>query len=105
MKIHGLKTWSGFFTALKKGDKTFELRKNDRDFIAGDQLLLQEFQPCDTCWGSGKVFNTACGCPRPHGSYTGEVLLYNVTYVLKQCAGLQRDYVIMSIQRHTPENI
>lgn len=99
MKLHLLKTWPGFFAALKNGDKTFELRKNDRDFVCGDQLNLQEFQPCETCWGSGKVFAEVCGCPRPHGNYTGEVLGYRVTYILKQCAGLQRDYVIMGVQR------
>lgn len=103
MKVHFLKTWPGFFLALQKGEKTFELRKNDRDFVCGDVLNLKEFRPCDCCFGSGRVWDngdkTDCGCEAPHGEYTGKVLVYRVTYILKHCAGLQRDYVIMSLAK------
>lgn len=45
MKIHGLKTWPSYFQAIKNGDKTFEVRKNDRGFEVGDRLVLMEFDP------------------------------------------------------------
>jgi ASC-1-like (ASCH) protein len=43
MTVHKLKTWTEYFQAINRGDKTFELRVNDRDFQNGDILLLQEW--------------------------------------------------------------
>lgn len=42
-KIHKLKCWSDYFKQILSGWKTFELRKNDRDFHKGDILILQEW--------------------------------------------------------------
>lgn len=59
--IHELKTLPEYFEAVRKGDKTFELRKNDRDFKVGDYLALNE-------WDGKK--------------YTGRALLAKITYML-----------------------
>lgn len=40
--IHALKTEPQFFEAVIDGSKTFEVRKNDRDFRVGDYLALNE---------------------------------------------------------------
>lgn len=45
MTEHKLKTWPASFKAVWDKDKTYELRKNDRDFQVGDILLLQEYDP------------------------------------------------------------
>lgn len=45
MKVHELKCWTQFFERILDGTKTFELRKNDRDFQVGDFLLLREYDP------------------------------------------------------------
>lgn len=45
MKIHKLKTDQGPFEALLSGRKTFEVRKNDRNFQVGDELWLFEHDP------------------------------------------------------------
>jgi ASC-1-like (ASCH) protein len=40
---HRLKTWPEYFEALLSGKKTFEIRKNDRDYQVNDLLLLQKY--------------------------------------------------------------
>lgn len=42
-KIHELKVWMNFYPDLETQEKTFELRKNDRDFQKGDFLNLKPF--------------------------------------------------------------
>lgn len=42
---HCLKTWPAYWLAVERGDKTFEVRKDDRAFQAGDTLLLEYFDP------------------------------------------------------------
>lgn len=41
--IHELKTIQPYFNAVYNGTKTFELRKNDRDYKVGDILNLREY--------------------------------------------------------------
>ncbi len=41
---HVLKTWPQYFDAVKRGDKTFEVRRNDRGFQKGDVLVLQRLR-------------------------------------------------------------
>jgi len=43
MKTHHLKVWPWFYRELLTGAKTFELRKNDRDFKVGDTLEEEEW--------------------------------------------------------------
>lgn len=43
MATHELKSWSAEFQRMKKGEKCYELRKNDRNFQVGDELILLEF--------------------------------------------------------------
>lgn len=44
-RIHHLKSWPEPFAALKSGTKTFEIRKDDRGFMVGDVLCLEEWEP------------------------------------------------------------
>ena len=50
---HDLKIWPEYFKAVVEGNKTFEIRKNDRDYKVGDTLNLREFRPCKKCNGRG----------------------------------------------------
>ena len=43
--VHILDTWPEYFQAIWTGVKTFEARKNDRDFSVGDYLWLKEYDP------------------------------------------------------------
>ena len=42
---HELKVWPEYFAAIKRGDKPFEIRKDDRGYREGDILLLREYYP------------------------------------------------------------
>jgi Domain of unknown function (DUF3850) len=43
MTLHRLKCWPQSFAPLLANTKTFDLRRNDRDYQVGDVLLLQEW--------------------------------------------------------------
>ena len=87
MRIHRLKTLPSYFAALKIGDKTFEVRRNDRDFAVGDRLVLCEYDPSD----NAETFYD--------GHYSGHELTYDVTYVMHGGRfGLDGDYVVMGIR-------
>lgn len=78
--IHALKILPQYFKCVKNGTKTFEIRKNDRDFRKGDILRLYEYDKMKRL-------------------YTGRVCEVTVLYVLKNCDGLNKDYCIMSIKQ------
>lgn len=77
---HELKCWTEYFAGIMSGNKTFEIRKNDRSFQPGDTLLLKEYAP-------------SLG-------YSGRKLRAEVTYILFSAPefGLHPDYCIMSLK-------
>ena len=85
MAIHKLKTWPPYFQQVKSGKKTFEIRKNDRDFKSGDILILKEWN-------------------RNEGKYTGDQLQKEVTSVYRPLPGgsfgLKEGHCVMSIRDH-----
>lgn len=88
VNVHELKTDPIVFEAIKKEEKTFEIRKNDRNFQVGDELWLRETV------NTGKEM--ANGAPL---EYTGRILVVNVTYILKgPIYGLADGWCIMSVQ-------
>lgn len=62
MKTHNLKSWSDAFEAIWSEKKRHEYRVNDRDFVVGDELVLQEYDPAD-------------------GSFLGRSLRVGVTHI------------------------
>ncbi len=80
MSTHALKTWPEYYQAVINGDKTFELRKADRDYKVGDRLLLQEWDPVS-------------------GKYTEREGYYLISYILSgEFSVLIPGYVLMSIR-------
>lgn len=65
---HALKTWPVFFERMVDGSKTFEIRKDDRDFQVGDTLSLHEWSP---------------SANYQRGAYTDRVLRAEITYILR----------------------
>lgn len=45
MATHHLKIHPDLFPAVQRGDKTAEIRRNDRDYQVGDVLALFPFNP------------------------------------------------------------
>ena len=42
---HSLKTWPEYFEYVYEGEKTFEIRKNDRDYRINQIIVLEEYDP------------------------------------------------------------
>ena len=73
---HRLKIMPEFFQAVTEGRKTFELRKDDRDFSVGDGLILSEWNGHD---------------------FTGREYRCRIDYILKGYDGLCPGYAILGI--------
>lgn len=74
--IHELKILPKYFWSVMSGTKNFELRKNDRPYRVGDELLLREYD---------------------EGKYTGNRVRRKIRYILKDCPeyGLAPGYCIL----------
>lgn len=84
--IHARKVRAEYFEALWKGNKRFELRREEEGepaFCYGDYLALNEWK---------------------EGGYTGRCLLFRITYVLRDynsCGCLNAGCVALGLQ-HMP---
>jgi len=78
MKIHKLRTYPPEFTQSMFGNKSFELRVDDRDYRLGDYLALEEWDP-------------------ETKEYSGRSIMRQVTYILKGRFGLPDNMVIMAV--------
>ncbi len=85
VKRHLLKSWPEYFEKLIDGTKTFEIRKNDRDFQVGDELEIY-------LWDNG--------CLGPKGQPS---VVRLVNYIMYGPAfGLNAGWCIMSLIRPVP---
>jgi ASC-1-like (ASCH) protein len=75
--IHTLKIWPEYFEAILDGRKTWEYRKNDRNYQLNDVLRLHEWN------------NTM-------QKFTGRMMVVTVTYIYYTPSNTQ-EYCIMSI--------
>lgn len=76
-KVHSVKIGKEFFEDVKNNVKTFELRKNDRNYKAGEILELHEYEA---------------------GEETGRTCRKLITYMLKEFTGLQDGYCILGLK-------
>jgi hypothetical protein len=90
MITHDLKTWSCYFTEVLAGNKTFELRKNDRNYKIGDILNLIEVDENKPLIIAGLK----------HYLPTGRTCQRTITYILEGGQfGLDKDYVILGMKK------
>lgn len=87
MKLHELKIKHEYLIEVDRGRKTFELRKNDRDYQVGDLIRFIDIE------------SNSDGCD--YASYIDEYTLYKITYILKDVPqyGLDKDYCILEIKK------
>lgn len=84
MKTHELKCWTEYYGPIEDGAKPFDLRRNDRHFVAGDKVRLREWDD-------------------RNDAYTGREVTKTISYVLEGVGpgairplhGLTRDYCIL----------
>jgi hypothetical protein len=62
VKTHELKIWPQYFNKKLQGVKSWEHRRNDRNFKVGENMLLREWSP-------------------QSGRYTGETMLVNILLI------------------------
>ena len=87
MTQHVLKTLSLYLGAIGRGEKTFEVRRNDRNFQVGDELLLREW----------------CGSVDGAGEYGPRWLSCRVSYVFHGGVyGIEPGHVVLGIK--LPDN-
>lgn len=95
---HELKTHPDYFQAVKRGEKPFELRQDDRPYAVGDTLILRE-------WDADKYRRDrwpeiGTGIPKrdaERAAYTGDQLCVRVTYVLRGGDWLNEGYCALGI--------
>jgi hypothetical protein len=73
-----LKTWPDYFQLQWDGEKSFEIRRNDRGFKEGQLYYLAEYRPdwTNPCPSEGQPF---CS---DSGQFTGRKLLIRTKYVM-----------------------
>lgn len=88
---HELKVWPQFYQAIKRGDKAFEIRWNDRNYAAGDTIWMREWRPPIPARQGDPVQDT--------GEYTGEETYAMITYVMcgKDKHPIRPGFCVMSI--------
>ncbi len=77
-KTHSVKILPEYFEAVLSGDKTFEIRYNDRDYVVGDVLCLQEFA---------------------NDKYTGRETVREICYMLNDPKYCKEGYVVLGIRQ------
>ena len=88
--LHELKISPKYYDAVVNGIKTFEIRKNDRNYSVGDTLRLREFDKDD-------IYKVQWAT---HSEYTGKQCVAVITYIfnLKDFLNIDEDYVVLGIK-------
>jgi len=77
--LHALKQERIYFAAVLDGRKTFEVRNNDRQFMVGDLIALNEYDAEDR-------------------AYTGRSIVCRIDYILNDSTYVKEGYVVLGIK-------
>lgn len=76
-RIHQIRLAAMYYDDVASGKKSFELRKNDRDYKVGDTLEMQEFKD---------------------GRFMGRIIRAKIVYMLENYTGLEEGYCILGTE-------
>ena len=76
---HELKTINPYYNDIDMGTKTFEVRKNDRNFKVGDLMILREYLQ--------------------QGIYSGKSITCIITYVLDNPEYCKEKYAVLGFKK------
>jgi hypothetical protein len=76
--VHHLKIKPDYYEQVVRGVKTFEIRKNDRNYQVDDLISLNEYNP-------------------EIKEYTGRSVMRKITIVFDDCEYVKADYVVLGI--------
>lgn len=86
MMRHVLKVDFKYANAILNGKKSFEVRKNDRNFMVGDEIVF-------------KVLIDKGSYAGAEATHPFNGIVYRIDYVLNNFEGLAQKYVAFSISR------
>lgn len=82
---HELKIYPKYFEEVMKGNKTFEVRKNDRKFQIGDIVILNEWDNIQ---------------------YSGRKIHARIKYILDDTfIGVEKGYVVFAFEKIETETV
>lgn len=86
MQTHTLKTIGHYFDAVERGEKTFEVRLNDRGFQTGDVLKLV------------RIEESGAYSPGREGRFSTRHLLRRITYIMQGGHfGIETRYCVLGL--------
>lgn len=86
-KVHLCKTYPRYYDEVDNGNKTFELRQNDKDYQKGDEVILQKLK-----YDEETISNYV----------TGAEIRILITHVLSHF-GLKEGWVGLSFRKTNPK--
>ncbi|MBD5128479.1 MAG: DUF3850 domain-containing protein [Ruminococcaceae bacterium] len=112
--VHAVKAYPEYYSALAAGDKTFEVRKNDRPYEVGDILAVNEFIPEEQFekdmtdfFAPFRRFAAIINNTEPRkaegGYYTGACKLFTITYILANPQFCKDGMVILGLREFFEE--
>lgn len=102
MKLHELKIKHEYLVDVATGKKTFELRKNDRDYQVGDLIRFIELEEEEEKLGALEELEKSIKQLSINLKYKiSPNDLYRIQYILKDVPqyGLDKDYCILGIKK------
>lgn len=99
MTEHRIKVAAPYMDALLDGRKTFEVRRNDRAYQAGDTLRLLEVDP-DKC--SASCTDRSCSRPKNRVAEASVTYVYAGDPRFGGHGGMQPGYVVLGLAGPIP---
>ena len=90
---HKLKIDEKYWRRIDLKVKTFELRKNDRDYQVGDTIQFMIKHPRENVMHDKEYYENHSGL-----DYWLPKKVFKITYVLQEVAGLEKGYCLLNIK-------